>query len=102
MLVSIFVRVKRPVTIDGVIFNVTPCPFEVEISELQSVIPVPPARAPPAPMEHVAGTAKALKLPLLWATAKVVPRTMRITANPSSASSLFIFFIPSEMMMQLT
>ncbi len=30
--VSIFVRVKRPVTIDGVIFNVTPFPFEVEIS----------------------------------------------------------------------
>jgi hypothetical protein len=42
IVVFIFVWVNNPVTMDGVIFNVTPFPFEVEMFELQIVLPVPP------------------------------------------------------------
>jgi hypothetical protein len=100
MVVAILLRLKRPVTIDGVIFSVTPFPFEVEMSELQTVIPVPPPRASPVPMEHVAVMAEALKFPLLCAFTKL-PAPNRI-ANAKIRLMIAIFFILSSFHNQLT
>ena len=87
-LVLIFVSVKSPVTSDGVIFNVTPLPLEVEIWDEKMVVPVPPPRTPPAPIEQVAAVALALKFPLDCAKA-----TGAINIAIASALLYLIIFI---------
>jgi len=82
-LVSILVWVNRPVTTEGLIFKVTPFPFEVEMFELNILIPVPPLKAPPAPIAHDAAVEVALKLPLLWANTNPDPNTAISTASAS-------------------
>jgi hypothetical protein len=89
--VLIFVLVKRPVTALGVIFNVTPFPFEVEMSASQMVISVPPLKVPSPPIIHVAEVADALKFPLLCAYTRL-PRPKRI-ANTKGTLKIVIFFI---------
>lgn len=68
-LVLIFVSVKRPVTNEGLMSNVTPFPFDVEIFAVNDDAGIPPLRTPPPPIEHAAALPLALKLPLDWADA---------------------------------
>jgi hypothetical protein len=63
-LVEIFVSVKRPVTSEGLMSNVVPLPFDVEMFAVNDDATMPPLRTPPAPIEQAAALPLALKLPL--------------------------------------
>src|SRR5215472_5038728 len=89
MLVEILVSVKRPVTSEGRMSNVTPFPFDVEIFVFTELSTVPPLRAPPAPITHEPPVFVALKLPLLCA--KAIPvNAMPATKATVTVSILFI------------
>src|SRR5258706_9154371 len=84
--VSILVSVNRPVTSEGLMFRVTPFPFDVEMFELNIVVVVPPVRTPPAPIAQDAPVAVALKLPLDWAKTRPDPSV----ATAKTAVNFFI------------
>lgn len=88
-LVEILVSVKRPVTSEGLISNVTPFPFDVEIFVVNEPAVIPPLRVPPVPIMHAKPLPVALKLPLLWAKATVVMKA-------TTATSVAIFFMVSS------
>src|SRR5215469_9076294 len=71
--VEILVSVKRPVTNEGRISNVTPWPPDVEMFVTNEFPTIPPLRAPFAPMAHAAPLPVALKLPLLCARQAPAP-----------------------------
>src|SRR5215472_17405085 len=77
--VEILVSVNRPVTNEGRISNVTPCPPDVEMFVTKEFPTMPPLSAPFAPMAHEAPLPVALKLPLLCA--RQAPAT-NATINP--------------------
>src|SRR5262249_19068255 len=86
-LVEILVSVKRPVTSEGLISNVTPFPFEVEIFVVKEFTVIPPLRAPVVELiAHAAPLPAALKLPLDCAKAMG-------PINIASANALANFFM---------
>src|SRR5262249_7575083 len=98
--VLIFVSVNRPVTKSGRISNVTPFPFDVEMSAVKFVNVVPPTKFPlpnvvahagllvvPLQIAHEAEVPVALKLPLAWAWARAGTTKVQARIN----SNFFIF-----------
>jgi hypothetical protein len=61
------------------------------MSELNTVTPVPPLRAPPAPITHAAGVPEALKLPLDYPKAMPVPSVAISTATARTDASFVIW-----------
>src|SRR5262245_29255866 len=98
IVVETFVSVKRPVTSDGRIFNVTPAALEVEMLALNICCPVPPSRVPPSPILHAAPVPVALKLPLDWAEAVVVIDTRINAATADTNAKCFMISPPFFML----
>jgi len=93
IVVEIFVSVKRPLTSDGLISNVTPLALDVEISALKRVTPVPPLKLPPVPIAQDAGVPVALKLPLDCARASPEPSTVTRAATAKADANVLMYFL---------
>jgi len=85
--VSIFVSVKSPVTSEGLMTNVVPLPFDVEMFAVNCEATMPVLRAPPAPIEQATELPLALKLPLDCAKAMGVINI----ANANVHTNFFMF-----------
>ncbi|HYM10148.1 MAG TPA: hypothetical protein VEU62_05435 [Bryobacterales bacterium] len=104
MIVLIFVSVNNPVTRSGRMSNVTPFPFEVEMSAVKFVNVVPPPNWPtPTPLHaglvllvtplqitHEAEVPVALKLPLDAAKTGIAPSAATSRAIAKNNVNLFI------------
>jgi hypothetical protein len=88
-LVEILVSVKRPVTSEGLISNVFPLPFDVEMFAVNDDATIPPLSTPPPPIEHAAELPLALKLPLDCAKATGAISVAMASALPN----IFMFII---------
>jgi len=93
-LVSIFVSVKRPVTSEGLMSNVTPFPFDVEMFALNDDATMPPLRTPPSPIAHAAELPLALKLPLDCAKEMGAINIGMANANVDTNLFMFIAWLP--------
>src|SRR5437667_3823339 len=93
MVVLILVSVKRPVTRAGLMSDVVPLPLPVEMFAVNELRPVPPLRAPPAPITHDAPVPLALKLPLDWAKASPTANNP-VTAKTDSSFFMFLTYGP--------
>src|SRR5262249_49143439 len=94
--VEIFVSVKRPVTSEGRMTNVTPLPLDVEMSVLNSFPGVLPSKVPPVPIAQEAEVPVALKLPLDCARATLEPRTVKRAATAKRDASVLIGLPPFD------
>ena len=96
-LVEIFVSVKRPVTNEGLISNVTPFPLDVEIFVVNEFTAIPPLRAPEvASITHAALLPEALKLPLDCAKASGANNIAIAIANGLANFVLVIIWLSSN------
>ncbi len=101
--VESLVEVNRPVSSDGLISNVVPCPFGVWIDVEKDVRLVPPLRVAPPKLPvlvlktagvavHAAEVPAAVKLPLLSAKADAAARRMSIVTAMVVQTDFFIIF----------
>src|SRR6516162_988008 len=92
IVVEILVSVNSPVTSEGRMSSVTPLAFEVEMFALKILVPVPPPKTPPSPIEQEAPVLVALKLPLDCAMAATLPKAST-SAIPVRIDP--VFFMPA-------